>query len=362
MHSRHRALVLAAMIATIAWVCCDALHTSPLSDGAAADMAPWAQRLLGSDPLHPKIDPNLKGIAAQSAPVLASALGALAQEHRSLALLRWASVRSDLLAGEALSRMPAAQRSDDNGLATEFKEHEGELGSPVGPAPLAAIQPAVLRGMAEGAELEARGYYRSSLDYGRSTMAQEGLFYLRKGVAEHGFAQLCQRLSQPIPGKSASTLRPLTGELDAVEAELVRAYRPPFSVDRHGEFITASSLLKEARELDAAGMRAGALLRLLQAEFALPRPSAPNASVNTEAVKRRLDQWGREWSAAAADQSIGLLFVDLGHEELTRNPRASATLVESVLPLYRHALAPAEPTKPKAPPEVTVTLVRWPYT
>ena len=60
-------------------------------------------------------------------------------------------------------------------------------------------------------------------------------------------------------------MRRLSDELDALEGELLSAYKPPASIDRHREFIAASSTLKEARELDAAGLSYGALLRYLQA-------------------------------------------------------------------------------------------------
>ena len=39
----------------------------------------------------------------------------------------------------------------------------------------------------------------------------------------------------------------------SIEDELLAAYRPPTSIDSHPIFIRASALLKEARELDAAG-------------------------------------------------------------------------------------------------------------
>ena len=57
-------------------------------------------------------------------------------------------------------------------------------------------------------------------------------------------------------------------------ATLLAAYRPPARSTRTADFITASAALKEARELDAAGLRYGALLRYLQASLAL-RPAPP---------------------------------------------------------------------------------------
>ena len=63
-------------------------------------------------------------------------------------------------------------------------------------------------------------------------------------------AAFCRTLSFPAP-RRAPPLRPLAGEVDALDTALLSAYRPPASIDRHSEFITASAAIKEARELDS---------------------------------------------------------------------------------------------------------------
>ncbi len=71
---------------------------------------------------------------------------------------------------------------------------------------------------------------------------------------------LCRSLL--VPGKRRTpALRSVRPEIEALESDLLTLYRPPVSIDRHQEFIVANSTLKEARELDAAGLRYGALLR-----------------------------------------------------------------------------------------------------
>ena len=126
--------------------------------------------------------------------------------------------------------------------------------------PPAAIAPAALRGLAEAAAMQARVYYGASLDYGRATAPQFGLFYLGTARGERSFVRLAAQLAQP-ERRPMPRLRSVAPELDALERELLAAYRPPASLERHPEFIAASAALKEARELDAAGFRFGAMVK-----------------------------------------------------------------------------------------------------
>jgi hypothetical protein len=121
----------------------------------------------------------------------------------------------------------------------------GELG-PVHPAELDGARPAAVRGLAEAALLQARAYYDASLDYGRSTSPQYGLFYLGAAQAQRGFVSFCLKLDEP-SSRRPPPLRSLKGELDSLEAELLAAYRPPASIDKHSEFIAASALIKVKR-------------------------------------------------------------------------------------------------------------------
>jgi hypothetical protein len=81
----------------------------------------------------------------------------------------------------------------------------------------------------------------------------------------------------PDLGKGRSlTIRSPGPEIDRLQHRLLEAYRPPQSIDRHPDFIRASAALKEARELDAAELRHGALLQTLYAGMlAAPLLQAP---------------------------------------------------------------------------------------
>jgi hypothetical protein len=152
-------------------------------------------------------------------------------------------------------------------------------------------------------------------------------------------------------------VRALHAELDALETEMLAAYRPPASIEKHGQFIGASSTLKEARELDAAGLRYGALLRYLQAArqlAAIQEPAPPGAG----ALAAKLRGLDARLSAGNVDHSLGRLFLEAAQSDA----KDAGAIVNDVLPRYFAALEPAGPERAAPAPSVTVTLVRWPYT
>ena len=160
----------------------------------------------------------------------------------------------------------------------------------------------------------------------------------------------------------------LIGTFDTLHARVLAAYRPPLSIDRHPEFIGVSSVIKEARELDAAGLRRGALLRYLVAaqRFAAFHPGA--ALPDSATLAQRLAALDSRVAAAREDHSIAATLLQSAHAEVeTTKPGevspVAAGIVDEVLPLYFAALAPAPAVAASAvKPQATVTLVRWPYT
>jgi thiol-disulfide isomerase/thioredoxin len=120
-----------------------------------------------------------------------------------------------------------------------------------------SIRPALARALAELALVQACESYHASLEYGRNTEPQYGLYYLGAAHAQRGFVDFLHALpaAPAPPASSAPQLRSLRQDIDALQSRLLAAYRPPASIERHGEFIVASAALKEAREQDAAGHR-----------------------------------------------------------------------------------------------------------
>jgi hypothetical protein len=165
----------------------------------------------------------------------------------------------------------------------------------------------------------------------------------------------------------APAVRSIRAEIDALQAELLTAYRPPASIDRHPEFIAASANLKEARELDGASRHYAALLRYLQAASRIARlRPVPASLTDPAAVASRVRAEAARMSADV-DHSIGRMFVEqaehfLAHDDAKAPSPIPAAVVSDVLPRYFAALEPRAATPPAPPATVTITLVRWPYT
>jgi hypothetical protein len=231
----------------------------------------------------------------------------------------------------------------------------------------AAEGSALRRAVDQIAFLQVRVNYDASLIYGKNTTPASGLAYVGIARAQHELRGLTASLFGD-DTRRLPAVRSIRPDIDGLQSKLLGQYRPPASIDRHPDFIATSSLLKEARELDAAGLHFGALLRYLQAAMrfgmlkAETGPGAPRATIAAQlaAAAARLDD-------GATDQSLGQLFVERGEFELARDaaetpgPIAQA-IASEVLPRYFAAMSPAAPRPPAGPPAVTVTLVRWPYT
>jgi hypothetical protein len=336
-------------------------ETAP--DPLAGDVARWSTFLA----TNPAKDETWTQVRDGAAAALARVEAALKAQRRLLALLRFAQVRENLYAARYLGERPAAERSDLAAFEAEWRRLEPVLAADLAPAPsrLAGLRPVALRAMAEAAQAKVPVYYRASLEYGRNTTADSGLFYLGAAQAQRDFVELARRLSASA-GPPAPEVRALGPGLDALQAEVLAAYRPPASVEKHPEFITISALIKEARELAASGATYGALLRYLQAAVrfaglgALPTTDTASVSAQLRAHEARL-------VASPADHSLGRLLVEYAEADLAEHATDGAAVLgpaiaRDVLPRYFAALE-APPDRPRAPaPSVTVTLVRWPYT
>jgi hypothetical protein len=209
-------------------------------------------------------------------------------------------------------------------------------------------------------------YYEASLEYGRATVFDSGLYYIGSALAQRELPGLLASFadgSQPLP---APPLRSLEPELAALESEILAAYRPPASIDRHVDFIRASSAVKEARELDALGLRYGALLRYLQGVQRFAPVRAGAAAPDASSFERRLAEADARLGATERDHSIGRLFLQtaqaLAGPGDGSDPALARAIVDSVLPRYFAALEPAPASPPRQAARATVTLVRWPYT
>jgi hypothetical protein len=276
-------------------------------------------------------------------------------------------VSANLHAAMYASKYTADDRKSQARFESEWKRLgrslRSDLQSP-SPGALEDIQPAAVRAFAETALPQVRGYYDASLDYSRATMPDAGIFYLGAAQAQRDFVDFSRTLSQKTTRRQPP-LRRIDADLDSLEHDLLALYRPPLSIDKHPEFIGASSMLKEARELNAAGLRYGALVRYLEAaRRAGQLRGAP--PLQRDELAKRLRDFEAKLAAGNIDQTIGQVFVESARSDLAAQPQTplavATSIVTDVLPRYFAALEPAPPAKPKPAPVVSVTLVRWPYT
>jgi hypothetical protein len=323
-------------------------------------------------------DDLVSQVKQSAAPLLTASRDALAAGRPLLATERLLAAAGNLGGAEYLAGLPSERRQDLAALEAEWQRLGAELGSTPPAADLAALAPAALRALAEVAVPQVAVYHEASLDYGRNTMAEAGFFYLGAARAQREVTTLASSLAPPPAAwwerRPGLATRSYAVELDRLEGELLGAYQPPLSIDRHGDFIVASSLLKEARELDAAGLRHGALLRTLQAARRVQPLTAAAAGreqdnrTRSAELAASVDAFAAELAAAEGDSSVGQLLVEIARANLESAaedgsaPDPAATVVDAAIPLYAELLGPAPPAPPAVTPQAAVTLVRWPYT
>jgi hypothetical protein len=339
--------------------------TSP--DRLAAEIDRWSS-VLASDTRTGQLwlDARKTGETA-----LAQAREELRAGRRLLALELLIRAQHSLAAGMYVTARPTVEHKQLAAFEAEWKRLGGVLQDVVSPEGrakdiVATIRPALVRGFAELSLTQARVYYEASLEYGRNTEPQFGLYYLGAAQAQRGLIDLVRDADMGSAARQPQ-LRSLETEIDALQRDLLKAYRPPASIDRHTEFIVVSAALKEAREQDAAGHRHAALLRYLQAAQRVAMLTGADGGDAT-VMKTRLDEAAARFAAGNADHSIGQLFIERARSALASNSPAgnggatARAVAMEVLPRYFAALEPARPAAPAANPRVTVTLVRWPFT
>lgn len=237
--------------------------------------------------------------------------------------------------------------------------------------------PAAIRALGESASGQARHLYRAARDYALADGPASGLYNVGEARAALDFANFCRglRFVAASPGAtSAAAPRSVAPELAALEAKVLAVYAPPKSIDNHVDFIRIHSALKHAGELDAAGLRFGALHAYLRARRAfdvLEAGWAGRPTPEVAALRAPRDRDAARLGTPGRDDSIGTLFLQQADSLIERAPtatdpatdaRSAATLLDDVVPAYFAALQPAPAVTPPRADALRVTLVRWPYT
>lgn len=339
------------------------VHASPPVDPLTDEVTRWSS-LLRDDRSTDEFEKQVKEGALGG---LARIDQALKDDRRFLALLRMSSVASDVAALRYLKERAPEQRKEMASFEAEWTRLGGVLAPSLGPlSPVAfdGVGPAALRAMGEASLPQVGVFYHASVEYGRSTTPDSGLYYLGAAQGQRDFGSLLRSLATTTPATPG--VRAVAGELEDLQDDLLAAYRPPASVDRHREFIIANSTLKEARELQAAGLRYGTLLRYLQAAVRVA-PLRPGAAAPDATIPDRLQALSARVADGGVDHSIGRLLIEWAQADLAEHAadgqaQVAAAIAGDALPRYFAALEPERPRPVRPQATVAVTLVRWPYT
>ena len=184
---------------------------------------------------------------------------------------------------------------------------------------LDTIRPAALRALAEAAMPQVRINYDAGLEYGRNTQPEYGLYYVGVADAQRQFVALARTLTAaagdaarraPACDRSRGDRRRATRSAVALPAAGI--------VDRHSEFIVASSALKEARQYDA---RACAMARCCDSCKASQRTAMLRvaAARRLRGPRHAVAGVPRPARRGRVDHSIGLLFLERAEAALDAN-------------------------------------------
>jgi hypothetical protein len=361
-------------------------RTAILALAMAVGSTPPASAVETSDPLLAEVERWEKFVAATQSPdeiwgqakgaavpELERARQAIADGRRWFALQRLGHARGYLASWQWVLSVPPEARKEPAAFEREWQRAGEELRAelqPPRPADFAGLEPVILRALAESSWPQIKVYYDASPEYGRNTDNDSGLIYIGLARAQRDFVAMLRSLSAP-SGKRMADVPPLGPRIDGLQRDLLAGYRPPASIDRHPEFILTSSLLKEARELEAARLHYGAFFKYLQAGQRfdmLRRAATPAPSWEAEALAPRVREAEQALGRGELDDSLERFFVEGAAADVAAAPGSNArplravSALEDVLPRYRAAMSPASTPAPPVAPAVTVTLVRWPYT
>jgi hypothetical protein len=317
---------------------------------------------------------QLKGEMTRVTDGLTQARADLDAGRVHLAWWRLSSVMPELTALQAF-----AGTKDEAAAFESERARVGNLGEAAVRAladPALARAPAARRAQAEAALNVVSRFESSGSAFARASQPRSGIYYLHMA---RGHLEFGTRSAMAEAGSAAAASMPvrdlpsLEDRLRALEQAVAEAYaKPGAGLAQHPRFIALSATLKEARELDAAGLRHGALYKYLDGRRRLHAVSGAAVAPRDE-MARRLEAMRTRLSDAPGDHGIGWLFWEMAAFNLEgkgdggdeRHQRAAAVL-DAALPEYFEILdrrsAPAASSPAGRKEEVRLTLVRWPYT
>ena len=356
------AMLLAAVFAALLAVAPpigDPCAPGAARDQLATEMGALRRGVEGVTPMQGTEAEWKQGLA-----LLDEADAALVKGRAYLALDRMASARMLLGPLRFLAQHGQAPKEAVAALKGSLAAMEAALARPSSPS-----LPLAVRAFRDEARVQAPVYRDTIGAWDGISDTMGALYYGGQGVELGRIAAFDATLRfPPPPAPHKLSGAAILDAVDAYERALVDAYAPPASADKHQQFILASAALKSARELAAAGSAEGALWNYLKARrygASITRPDPPVPTLETLRARPADRGKGDASLACRLTQQVDTLLE--GAEVPEDRLRLADTLLHDVLPEYRRLIAARAPARPPTlaqgqTPQVTVTLVRWPYT
>ena len=261
---------------------------------------------------------------------------------------------------EGAKNFSLVKASADITTSDAFLKKWTALGEPKSaPAPAGKTVPALVEAIAAVAEARGPITYHASRPYAEDGGMFGGLYYLADSHSVMQFAAMIRTLDWPSAGQRPA-FRSIAGEINAFDMDMTTAYET-MEKTNHPTYIQASAALKQARTLNDRGQFTGALFEYLLSRYLFaPLRGTPQGDPSIERVNAARAEW-----PAGIDHSIGEMFLQLADEQLALGGEArrnASSVLDDVIPAYRLAIAAPTATTTAANAQVTITLVRWPFT
>lgn len=306
---------------------------NPASDRIDAELA--RLRSSATDALGGQQSAAIKDAADRSKRALDRAHLYLALEELQNAWVLDAAVQS-------VARMPATKTLSD------FEAEWNRRGEPAAPE-VSANLPAAVAAIASTAASRGPSTWRASRPYAEDAGVDAGFYYLGEAHGWSAFARMAASLPLRAPGRMPS-VRPMAGAIAQLELETAKQYDKA-AADARRNFIPINVALKIARQLASEGKQAAALYQYLAARYRLGiAMGAP--PVAPQEVKREIAAL-RDKLRGDEDHSIAELFLQRADAIVDAGDMGAANaaiIARTVIPEYLQSV------------QVTVTLVRWPFT
>jgi len=319
----------------------------------------------------PDSDENWKPLKPQILANLKIAREALDAGQMLLALDAVNIARSGYRATEWSTGNPAIVKGGVEAFMVEWKRQDAEIAkAEQGIRVDRRKTPEAVKAIKEINTGRVHTLYQSARGFVDVAGPPTGLYYLGNAKASLESAQLAHSVDFPSAGK-ASPERSIISDILVLQNEVLAAYKPPRSIDRHSDFIRINGAIKYARELDDAKLYRGAMYQYLEAVRSFADLKAEGDPKSNAELKAEAARYRTKIESQKSDVSIAELLLEKAEYRLANaGPegkdaparRTAQNILLSALPAYfavreKPAVAPAMQGK-----LATVTLVRWPFT